>query len=291
MKITTKIKFIQLYLRVAIGAAYLWEVADRLGIIGAHGQPHVGWGDWAHFLAYARQTMAFLPAGVVPFFAVIATAGEGLFGAMILTGFFTRIAAIGSAVLSFCFALAMSISFGIESPLGYSVFTLSAASLLLATLPEYEFSVDSLSTGNKVNRKRAARAVIFLGIAVLAGISYRSYGQDGHVSTAKITEKHLLKQFINETGISNREVQMEVVNFPPRSSSAAHRHPCPTFGYLLQGQLESVFEGTHHNYKQGDSFYESTNGLHAVTRNNSMTDTAKLLVFFIAEKDKPTTVR
>jgi putative oxidoreductase len=36
----------------------------------------------------------------------------------------------------------MAISFGIESPLGYSVFTLSAASLLLATLPEYSYSFD-----------------------------------------------------------------------------------------------------------------------------------------------------
>lgn len=141
MKINSKIS--SLYLRLAIGSAYLWEVADRLGILGTHGQPHVGWGDWAHFVAYARQVMSFLPAGIIPVLAVAATVGEAVFGLLILTGLFTRIAAIGSGILSFCFALAMAISFGIESPLGYSVFTLSAASFLLAAQPQYAWSFDS----------------------------------------------------------------------------------------------------------------------------------------------------
>jgi len=235
--------------------------------------------------------MNFLPAGIIPVFAVIATIGEGLFGALVLTGLFTRVAAIGSSILSFCFALAMAISFGIESPLGYSVFTLSAASLLLATLPEYEYSIDAWLARRDVNKRLAARVALSIGVFVLTGLACRSYAQDHHSSAGKITESALLKQFINEHGISNREVQIEVVNFPPGSSSPAHRHPCPTFGYLLQGGLESVFEGKHHTYKQGDCFYENSNGLHAVTRNNSTTDTAKLLVFFIAEKNKPTTIR
>jgi putative oxidoreductase len=291
MKITQNTKLPQLYLRIAIGSAYLWEVADRLGVLGAHGHPHVGWGDWSHFTEYARQVMSFLPSGIIPVFAIIATVGEGLFGALVLTGLFTRVAAIGSGILSFCFALAMAISFGIESPLGYSVFTLSAASFLLATLPEYDWSIDAWLERRTLNGQLAARTALSIGMIALTGFTYRSYAQEHHPSTGKITESFLIKQFINEHGISNREVQIEVVNFPPGSSSPAHRHPCPTFGYLLQGELESVFDGRHHNYKQGECFYERSNGLHAVTRNNSAADTAKLLVVFIAEKNKPTSVR
>jgi len=144
-------KLPSVYLRLAIGSAYLWEVADRLGILGANGRPHVGWGDWEHFITYARQVMSFLPAGAVPALAAVATIGEGLFGLLILTGLFTRFAAIGSGILSFCFAVAMAISFGIESPLGYSVFTLSAASFLLATLPGYAWSIDALLLNNQAN--------------------------------------------------------------------------------------------------------------------------------------------
>jgi quercetin dioxygenase-like cupin family protein/uncharacterized membrane protein YphA (DoxX/SURF4 family) len=290
MNIIQNTKLPQFYLRLAIGSAYLWEVADRLGVLGPHGQPHVGWGDWSHFIAYAQQVMSFLPSGIIPFFAIIATIGEGLFGILVLIGLFTRAAAISSGILSFCFALAMAVSFGIESPLGYSVFTLSAASFLLATLPEYNWSIDTWLAKRTINGRLAARTVLFLGMIVLTGFSCRSYAQEHHPSGGKITESLLIKQFINEHGLSNREVHIEVVNFPPGSSSPAHRHPCPTFGYLLQGELESVFEGKRHIYQQGDCFYESSDGLHAVTHNTSTADTAKLLVFFIGEKNKPTSV-
>lgn len=106
----------------------------------------------------------------------------------------------------------------------------------------------------------------------------------------KITETYLLKKLLNQPGINNKEVQMLVVTFPPASVSKAHRHPFPTFGYLLEGELESTFEGKTNHYKPGDSFYEKPNGLHAVTKNASPDKPAKLLVFYIAEKDKPTIV-
>src|SRR3954453_6460900 len=101
MKITQNTKLPQLYLRIAIGSAYLWEVADRLGILGANGKPHVGWGDWSLFMPYANQVMAFLPASIIPLFAIIATIGEASFGLLILLGLFTRQAAIGSGILGF----------------------------------------------------------------------------------------------------------------------------------------------------------------------------------------------
>lgn len=145
MTLANNFKVPSLFLRLAIGIPYLWFVSDRLGFLGKNGQPHVGWGDWTHFMIYARQTMSFLPGSVVPAFAVMATIGEGLFGLLLLTGLFTRMAALGSGILSLLFALSMAVSFGIESPLGYSVFTVSAASFLLACIPEYPWSVDNYS--------------------------------------------------------------------------------------------------------------------------------------------------
>ena len=142
---TISSKLPSVYLRVAIGSAYLFEVADRFGAWGHYGQPHVSWGDWQHFVASTHQVLNFLPESVAPTFAVLATLGEGIFGLLVFIGLFTRWAAIGSCLLSFCFALSMALSAGIDSPLGYSVFTLSAASLLLASLPDYPWSVDGLS--------------------------------------------------------------------------------------------------------------------------------------------------
>ena len=140
--IRNKFTLPSLFLRLAISIPYLWFVSDRLGLLGAPGHPHVGWGDWGHFMIYARQTMSFLPPAVVPVLAVLATIGEGLFGLLLLIGYRIRLAAVGSGILSFLFAISMAISFGLESPLGYSVFTVSAASFLLACLPNYPWSLD-----------------------------------------------------------------------------------------------------------------------------------------------------
>ncbi|WP_161964413.1 TQO small subunit DoxD [Mucilaginibacter endophyticus] len=149
-------KLSSIYLRVAIGISYLWEVADRFGLFGPNGHPHVGWGDWKHFIAYAKQVMSFLPEGVVNPLATIATIGEGGFGLLLILGLFTRMAAIGSGILSLCFAVAMAISFGIDSPLGYSVFTLSAASFLLASLTQYSWTLDKWLATRLVNKKLSA---------------------------------------------------------------------------------------------------------------------------------------
>ena len=135
-------KLPQLFLRIALGVGYLVPGLDRLGVWGKNGAPGISWGDWQHFMQYAREVMQFLPPSIVPFLAVTATAGEIIFGLAMLLGVCTRWAAAGSGVLSLCFALAMAISFGIVSPLSYSVFTVSAASFLLAVQPQYAWSID-----------------------------------------------------------------------------------------------------------------------------------------------------
>ena len=110
------------------------------------------------------------------------------------------------------------------------------------------------------------------------------------IHAQQISDTTILRQLLNGQGINHKEVQMEIVIFPPGSVSSPHRHPCPTFGYLLQGELESVFEGARHIYKAGDSFYEKPNGLHSLTRNNSKSEPAKLLVFFVNDPSKPNSI-
>lgn len=61
---------------------------------------------------------------------------------MLIAGWKTRLAATGSGMLTLLFATAMTIALGVQQPLNYSVFTASAASFLLATLPGYRWSVD-----------------------------------------------------------------------------------------------------------------------------------------------------
>lgn len=133
-----------------------------------------------------------------------------------------------------------------------------------------------------VNTQSTLRA--FLSVLLLFTLTNGLFAQDNSAKSTnneQITSNTILKQLLNEPGIKNKEAQMEVVNFPPGSTSAPHRHPCPTFGYVLEGEIESVFEGVRHVYKKGDSFYEKPFGLHSVTRNNDPKKTAKLLVLFL----------
>ena len=109
-------------------------------------------------------------------------------------------------------------------------------------------------------------------------------------TSSKVVSTSLLEQLVNDKGIQDRLVKMETVEFPPLYSGKPHRHPCPLFAYVLEGELESVFEGQSFHYKMGDSFYEKANGLHESMKNLSKTQSAKLLIFYISEKGATTYV-
>lgn len=137
----------QLYLRLSIGAGFAWFGLDRIGAWGPYGKPWVSWGDWSHFSPHALHLMSFLPGGLAETFAVIATILEISCGILLIVGLFTRLAAYASTGLALLFAICMSIADGITSPMGYSVFTVSAASLALSLQPAYRWSLDSLRSG------------------------------------------------------------------------------------------------------------------------------------------------
>ncbi|MBT1690766.1 DoxX family membrane protein [Dawidia soli] len=130
----------QLLLRLALSATFLSAVASRLSLWGARS------GGWKNFLDYTAQTCSWAPAGWIPFLAVTATALEITFALLLFVGYQTPWAALGSAVLTFLFAVSMAYSFGLKEPLDYSVFVFSAAALLLASLKDFPWSIDQLLT-------------------------------------------------------------------------------------------------------------------------------------------------
>jgi len=75
---------------------------------------------------------SFLPRAVIPDVAVTATICETLLGILLILGLWPRWVSLGSAILLALFGTAMAISFGLKSPMDYSVFSASGASVLLA---------------------------------------------------------------------------------------------------------------------------------------------------------------
>lgn len=116
-----------LAVRFALAAGFLSAVADRFGLWGPPGSARVAWGAWAPFVAYTGKLNFFVPAALIPWLAVLATAAEAALALALIAGIFLRSTALASAALLLCFALTMSLSGGIKGPLNYSVFTAAAA--------------------------------------------------------------------------------------------------------------------------------------------------------------------
>jgi uncharacterized membrane protein YphA (DoxX/SURF4 family) len=141
---TILLAFSSVFLCLALGFSFLSAVADRFGLWGAFGEPHVAWGTFARFVAYTEKLNWFLPRAVVPALALVATCAETLFGILLVLGWQTRTTALLSGVLLLLFALTMTTALGIKSPLDFSVFSAAGGAFLLASCAEYPFSIDQL---------------------------------------------------------------------------------------------------------------------------------------------------
>jgi putative oxidoreductase len=118
-----------LYARAALGIGFLSGVADRFGVWRGR---NVGYGNFDGFLRYTAKVNSFMPASSIPFLGWAATVAELVLGVLLLLGLWPRWTGLASALLLIVFGSAMAISFGAKSPLDYSVFSASAAAVLLA---------------------------------------------------------------------------------------------------------------------------------------------------------------
>jgi quercetin dioxygenase-like cupin family protein len=92
-------------------------------------------------------------------------------------------------------------------------------------------------------------------------------------------------------GIAGKEGTMNVIEYPPGGTSAQHRHNAHTFVYVLEGSVVmQVKGGKEVTLGPGQTFYESPDDIHTVSKNASKTAPAKFLVFFVKDKGAPATV-
>jgi quercetin dioxygenase-like cupin family protein len=71
--------------------------------------------------------------------------------------------------------------------------------------------------------------------------------------------------------------------------TARHQHPVPVYVYVLEGELQVQTDGKEARvYKTGDAFLESVNTWHQAFNKGSTP--ARILVVFVGEEGKPSTV-
>lgn len=132
-----------LILRIVLGITMLSAVADRFGLWGAPGSNGVAWGNWENFVIYTQTLNPFANKATAEVLGAIATFFEILLSLLLLFGFKTRLAALGTTFLMLLFTIAMAISVSIKAPFDYSVLTSAAAALLLANIGKTSFAVDN----------------------------------------------------------------------------------------------------------------------------------------------------
>jgi quercetin dioxygenase-like cupin family protein len=102
--------------------------------------------------------------------------------------------------------------------------------------------------------------------------------------------KELLQKDLNAYAGSNLILSVGEITLAPGATGSKHRHPGPTFVYVLEGAVEIELEGAPAKvYRVGEHFYEGPRQLHISTKNVSKTGTARILVYHLSHKGEPLT--
>jgi quercetin dioxygenase-like cupin family protein len=110
-------------------------------------------------------------------------------------------------------------------------------------------------------------------------------GADAGIGTARTLMVKDLPDLLDKEGM------VEVVDFAPGEVSEPHRHNADLFVYVLEGSVITQVKGENpKTVHAGGVFYESPTDIHAISRNASGKDPAKLLVFYVKSKGAPPTV-
>jgi quercetin dioxygenase-like cupin family protein len=102
--------------------------------------------------------------------------------------------------------------------------------------------------------------------------------------------KPLFQSDLPDLTIKGWSVTAVEVKYAPGQASAAHRHPGITIACVLEGAVVSkIGDGPEKTYGVNEMFLETPGQLHAVSRNASTTEPARLLAILMAEKGVPLT--
>ncbi len=134
------------------------------------------------------------------------------------------------------------------------------------------------ATGGRCRPLQGRRALI---VAILAPSIFAIAGPI--YSAPSETLVPLLQQAI--PNLPGKTLTAINVVFPPGAVSAPHRHGGAfLYAYVLEGVVRSQIEGQAAQiYRTGESWTEKPGDHHVLTQNASSTETARLLVVFVAD--------
>jgi|SRR6516165_10706132 quercetin dioxygenase-like cupin family protein len=120
------------------------------------------------------------------------------------------------------------------------------------------------------------------GTLAVGGITLAQHGEHGKGGVKTLSQIDITEKI---DGKKAKATTVEVT-LQPGESEAAHRHPGPAFGYVLEGEYEWAIHGNPvRMLKAGDTFYEPTGCLHGVSRNPSKKGKTRILAVALHPAD------
>jgi quercetin dioxygenase-like cupin family protein len=131
--------------------------------------------------------------------------------------------------------------------------------------------------------RRTLLAIIMSALAA-GGMTLAQHG--GHGKGGDYVKVLSQKNIIEKLDGKKAKATTVEVTLAPGQVEAAHRHPGPAFGYVLEGEYEwAIDDNKPKIFKAGDTFYEPTGCLHGVGRNPSKTDKARFIAVVLHPED------
>ena len=132
--------------------------------------------------------------------------------------------------------------------------------------------------------RRTFLAVIIMSALTAGGMSLAQHGEHrkGGVQVKLLSQKDIIEKL---DGKKAKATMLEVT-LEPGAVEAAHRHPGPAFGYILEGEYEWAIDNNKPKiFKAGDTFYEPTGCLHRIGRNPSTKNKTRFIAVVLHPED------
>ena len=131
---------------------------------------------------------------------------------------------------------------------------------------------------------RCSLLTIIVGTLAVGGMTLAQHGEHGKggVQVKLLSQKDILEKLDGKKA----KATMVEVTLAPGEAEAAHRHPGPAFGYVLEGEYEwAIDDNKPKIFKAGDTFYEPTGCLHGIGRNPSKKDKTRFIAIVLHPED------
>ena len=131
---------------------------------------------------------------------------------------------------------------------------------------------------------RCSLLAIVFGTLAVGGMTQAPHGGHGKggVQVKLLSQKDIIEKL---DGKKAKATMLEVT-LAPGEVEAAHRHPGPAFGYILEGEYEwAIDDNKPKIFKAGDTFYEPTGCLHRVSKNPSDKNRTRIMAVVLHPHD------